>query len=58
MRLVTIDGNRMQLEREADQSRVWIDSDRYRDLDWGYAITAPPRSGVDRRRDLDLRRLE
>ena len=36
----------MELEREADQSRVWIDSDRYQDLDWGYAITAHRGQGL------------
>ena len=46
MRLVAIDGKRMQLEREADQSRVWIDTERYQDLDWGYAITAHRGQGL------------
>jgi ATP-dependent exoDNAse (exonuclease V) alpha subunit len=46
MRLVAIDGKRMQLERESDQSRDWVDSDRYRDLDWGYAITAHRGQGL------------
>jgi hypothetical protein len=46
MRLVAIDGKRMGLEREADQSRVWIDSERYQDLDWGYANTAHRGQGL------------
>lgn len=46
MRLVGLDGKRIQLEREADHSRVWIDSDRYQDLDWGYAITAHRGQGL------------
>jgi hypothetical protein len=46
MRLVEIDGTRMQLEHEADQTRVWVDSDRYQDLDWGYAITAHRGQGL------------
>lgn len=39
MRLIGIEGKRMQLEREADQSRVWVDRHRCQDLDCGYAIT-------------------
>lgn len=46
MRLIGIEGKRMQLEREADQSRVWVDSPRCQDLDWGYAITAHRGQGL------------
>lgn len=46
MRLVAIHGTRMQLEREADQTRVWIDRGRYEALDWGYAITAHRGQGL------------